>query len=189
VVDVVRVLMISGSLRERSTNTSALRTLGAVAPPRVLATVYEQLAALPHFNPDDDVHPLPPAVAGLRRDVRSADALVLSTPEYAGALPGSFKNALDWMIGDDQLGSIAEKPVAWINTSSRGAEAAHESLRRVLGYASAVIVDAACTHVAVTPAMVGDDGLIAAPDVRRALARAVVALADVPGAPSRSRNH
>jgi hypothetical protein len=66
--------------------------------------------------------------------------------------------------------------------------AAHESLRRVLGYANAVVVDAACTHVAVTPAMVGDDGLIAAPDVRLALVSAVVALADhVAGAPLATR--
>lgn len=54
------------------------------------------------------------------------DGVVFSVPEYAGALPGSFKNLLDRTIGDDQPGSIYEKPVAWINASPRGAVNAHE---------------------------------------------------------------
>ena len=64
---------------------------------------------------------LHPAVAELRAAVRETDAVLFSTPEYAGALPGSFKNLLDWMIGDDKPGSIYEKPVAWINPSAHGA--------------------------------------------------------------------
>ena len=56
--------------------------------------------------------------------------MLFSTPEYAGALPGSFKNLLDWTVGDDQPGSMNGKPVAWVNVSPRGAEHAHESLPR-----------------------------------------------------------
>ncbi len=92
--------------------------------------------------------------------------MVFSTPEYAGALPGSFKNLLDWTIGDDQPGSIYHKPVGWINASPRGAVHAHESLRRVLEYATATIVDTACVESPVTSAMIGDDGCIADPSAR-----------------------
>jgi chromate reductase len=171
-----RVLLISGSLRMRSTNTSVLRTMQAVAPAGIVATFFDGLAELPHFNPDDDVHPLHPAVAVLRSAIRTSDALVFSTPEYAGALPGSFKNLLDWTIGDDAIGSIYEKPVAWINASHRDAAGAHDSLRKVLGYANAVVVDAACRRVPVTGAMIGDDGLIAARVAREVLASALVQL-------------
>src|SRR5262245_24077935 len=125
--DTCRVLLISGSLRLRSTNTAALRTAQLVAPRDIDALLYPGLGELPHFNPDDDVEPLDAVVESLRREIRRADALLFSTPEYAGALPGSFKNLLDWTIGDDQPGSIYEKPVAWINTSPRGATSAHES--------------------------------------------------------------
>lgn len=156
----IHVLLISGSLRGRSTNTSVVRTMEVLAPEEIVAAVYQGLVDLPHFNPDDDVDPLHPAVAALRSQIRSADALIFSTPEYAGALPGSFKNLLDWTIGDDEIGSIYEKPVAWINASPRGAVAAHESLRHVLGYTKAVIVEAACTQVPMTTAMVGNDGLV-----------------------------
>lgn len=114
-----RVLLVSGSLRTKSTSAAVLRTAQVVAPPGVVTVLYEDLADLPHFNPDDDVDPLPEAVAALRAQIHQADALLFSTPEYAGALPGSFKNLLDWTIGDDQPGSISEKPVAWINASPR----------------------------------------------------------------------
>ena len=167
------MLLVCGSLRSKSTNAAALRTAQRVAPVGVAATVYEGLATLPHFNPDDDVEPLPPAVAELREAIRDADALCFSTPEYAGALPGSFKNLLDWTIGDDDVGSIYEKPVAWINVSPRGAVHAHESLRLVLGYAHADIVEAACVHVPLNHADVGEDGLVSDPAARAAISFAI----------------
>jgi chromate reductase len=172
-----RVLLISGSLRRQSTNSAVLRTAQAVAPDHIVTIIYDGLDTLPHFNPDDDIVPLHPAVAELRMQVRTADAVLFSTPEYAGALPGSFKNLLDWSIGDDQVRSIYEKPVAWINTSPRGATDAHESLRKVLGYAHATIVEEACLQIPVTAAMVHDDHLIADLAVRDSIAAALKEIA------------
>jgi NAD(P)H-dependent FMN reductase len=173
----VRVLLVSGSLRRGSTNTAALRTAAAGAPDGVSTTAYEGLAQLPAFNPDDDVDPLPEAVAALRSSVRSADAVLFSAPEYAGALPGAFKNLLDWLIGDDQPGSIYEKPVAWINTSPRGAAAAYASLRTVLSYAHATIVEDACVHVALTSDAVDADGFVADAPAAAQISNAMSALA------------
>jgi NAD(P)H-dependent FMN reductase len=173
-----RVLLLSGSLRTGSTNTALLRTARAVAPRGVTAVLYEGLAELPPFNPDDDVEPLPAAVAEFRAEIRAAHALVFSTPEYAGALPGSFKNLLDWTIGDDQRGSIYQKPVAWVNASPRGAADAHQSLRKVLGYAAAEIVENACVDVPVVAGMVGDDGLIADRAVREQLGAVFASLVE-----------
>jgi chromate reductase len=171
-----RVLLVPGSLRERSTNTAVLRTARSVAPGGVEADLYEGLADLPHFNPDNDVGPLHPAVADLRHRIRRADA-VFSTPEYAGALPGSFKNLLDWTIGDAEEGSIYQKPVAWINASARGAVNAHLSLRQVLGYATAVIVEAACREVPITETMLSSDGLVEDPEAIQELVEALTTLA------------
>lgn len=168
---------MSGSLRAKSTNTAALRTARAVAPAGIVTILYDGLAGLPQFNPDDDAEPLPPPVARLRAEIRNADALVFSTPEYAGGLPGSFKNLLDWTIGDGEAGSIYEKPVAWINASPRGAAHAHDSLRLVLGYAHADVVAEACVEVGVTGAAVGDDGLVADPGMREAIAEGLARLA------------
>jgi chromate reductase len=156
------LLLIPGSLRAKSTTTAVLRTVHATAHGGASVTFYEGLATLPHFNPDDDATGrLPGPADGLRRAIRGADAILFCVPEYAGGLPGSFKNLLDWTIGDDQLGSIYEKPVSWINASPRGAANAHESLRKILAYAHAAIIESACANIPVAGAMVGDDGLIA----------------------------
>ena len=173
----IRVLLISGSLRARSTNAAVLRTLEVLAPAGIDASVFNGLADLPHFNPDDDVVPLHPAVATLRNEIRVSDALLFSTPEYAGALPGSFKNLLDWTIGDDDVRSISEKPVAWINAAPRGAARAHASLEAVLGFANAVVVGTACAQVPVTGDMVGDDDLISDLQVRSQNCTALAKLA------------
>ncbi|CAN5533069.1 hypothetical protein BH24ACT24_BH24ACT24_00570 [soil metagenome] len=97
----IQILLVSGSLRAGSTNTALLRTAQAVAPGGVVGLLYRGLGALPHFNPDDDPEggPIDPTVADLRAQIGSADALLFSTPEYAGALPGSFKNLFEWTVG------------------------------------------------------------------------------------------
>jgi chromate reductase, NAD(P)H dehydrogenase (quinone) len=170
--------LVSGSLRSGSTNSAALRTAASVAPGSVETRLYEGMAALPAFNPDLDGETPPPEVADLRDEIRAADALVFSTPEYAGGLPGSFKNLLDWTVGDARAGSIYRKPVAWLNVSPRGAAAALDSLRGVLGYVGAEITEPACIDVPVTSAMVGDDGLVSDASVASRLAEALTVLTD-----------
>lgn len=149
-----------------------------VAPTGTTSVLYESLDRLPHFDPDRDREPLPPPVDELRAAIRAADSILFCTPEYAGALPGSFKNLLDWAIGDDQPGSIYRKPVAWINASASptGAADAHDSLRRVLAYAHATVVGEACVSIPVQRQAVGDDGLIDDPAIRSEILRALTTL-------------
>jgi chromate reductase len=173
----LQVLLISGSLRAGSTNTALLLTAQAVVAEGVTATLYEGLADLPQFNPDDEGLALPPQAGELRALIRQADAVLFSTPEYAGALPGSFKNALDWVVGDDQPGSMNGKPVAYVNVSSRGAALAHASLRSVLGYLGADIVEKACLAIPITREAVAGDGLIASAEIRAHVAQALAELA------------
>ena len=176
-----RLLLVSGSLRGGSTNSAVLRTVHGLLPFGVEGVVYGGLGTLPHFNPDNEGSSLPVQVADLRAAIHSATAVLFCTPEYAGGLPGSFKNLLDWTIGDDQPGSIYEKPVAWINASPRGARAAHEELRRVLGYAHASIVEEACCEVPISSSAIGGDGLIGDPEARERISRSLTALAGATG--------
>ncbi|HTW99361.1 MAG TPA: NADPH-dependent FMN reductase, partial [Acidimicrobiales bacterium] len=143
-----------------SLSTAALRTVADVAPKGVECTLHGALARLPAFNPDHDRNPLPSSPARLRSAIHRVAAIVFSTPEYAGALPGALKNLLDWTIGDDRPGSIYDKPVCWINPAPRGASGAYEELRTVLGYVHARIVEEACRWVPIAPSMVGLDGRV-----------------------------
>jgi NAD(P)H-dependent FMN reductase len=174
----IAILLICGSLRAGSTNAAVLRTAQRDVPAGVRATLYEGLGALPHFNPDEDGDLLDPAVTQLREGIAAADAVLFCTPEYAGALPGSFKNLLDWTVGG---GETYGKPVAWINASGpaapTGGTGAHDSLRTVLGYTGADIVEAACVRVPLERRDVGPDGHIADETARRDIAAALAALA------------
>jgi chromate reductase, NAD(P)H dehydrogenase (quinone) len=175
--DDVRILLVSGSMRAGSSNAAVLRTAQAIAPAGVETRLYAHLAALPHFNPDHDFDPLPPAVIEMRTGIATADAVLFCTPEYAGAMPGSFKNLLDWTVGG---GEIYGKPVAWINASGlaapTGGAHAHASLRIVLGYTGAEIVEDACVRIPIARQMVGEDGLIGDPAVRSGIADALGAV-------------
>lgn len=170
------ILLISGSLRLASTNTAILETARAIAPDSMALTLYPWVSRLPHFNPDHDIPPRDPVVESLRAAIRDADAVLFSIPEYAGGLPGSFKNVLDWAVGDDQIGSLYLKPVAWINCSQRGAEDAHGALRKVLGYLGARIVEQACVIVPVGGDAIGPDGLIWSASIRRSMTLALAEL-------------
>jgi chromate reductase, NAD(P)H dehydrogenase (quinone) len=170
-----RILLVSGSTRAGSTNTAALRTIQAMAPDWVAAELYGGLAGLPAFNPDDDGARLPPAAAALRRDIAAADGVVFCTPEYAGTLPGSFKNLLDWTVGG---GELLGKPTAWINVANAGrGDGAQATLLVVLGYLGTLVVEEACRRLPVSRDRVGPDGVITDPEFRAEAATAVVTLA------------
>jgi chromate reductase len=174
-----RLLLVSGSLRAGSVNAAVLRTAAAVAPAGVETEIFEGMGALPHFNPDDDAEGavLDPAVVALRAAIARADALLFCTPEYAGDLPGSFKNLLDWTVGG---GETYGMPVAWINAASvaspTGAADAHASLRRVLGYTGSDVVEDACVRVPVPRDVIGADGVVGDPSVRDVVAGTLAAL-------------
>ncbi len=71
-----RLLFISGSTRGGSTNTAVLRTAQALAPGGATTVLYEGLADLPAFNPDDDHDPLPSMVTDLRGKIGAADVVM-----------------------------------------------------------------------------------------------------------------
>jgi chromate reductase, NAD(P)H dehydrogenase (quinone) len=139
---VQRLLAISGSLRATSSNTAILQAAGLLALPGVVIEHYHDLGRLPHFNPDLEERP-PPEVVELRERVGRADGLLISCPEYARGIPGSFKNALDWLVASV---TFPDKPVALINTSPR-ASAAQAALRLVLTTMSARLIDEASITV------------------------------------------
>lgn len=118
----IRVLGVSGSLRARSSNTEALLAVALLAPDGVEVRVCSALGALPAFNPDlDGEGMVPPSqVVDFRSQVARADALLISTPEYAHGVPGMLKNALDWLVS---FAGVVHMPVAILNISPRSRHA------------------------------------------------------------------
>ncbi len=175
-VNAVHILAISGSLRASSSNTSLLEASRTLAPAGLEMAFYQGLAQLPHFNPDLDGDAPPAAVLELRRSVGRADGLLICSPEYARGVPGSLKNALDWLVSSSEF---PDKPVALFNASQRSTHA-QESLRVTLQTMSARLIDEACITVPLLGRKLDAAGIAADPQlamqVRDALNRFVQAI-------------
>jgi NAD(P)H-dependent FMN reductase len=170
-----RILAISGSLRDASSNTRLLRAAAAVAPAGVEVRLYTGLAGLPHFNPDEDVEPALAAVAEFRALLQGADAVLVCSPEYAHGVPGSLKNALDWVVGS---GELYGKPVGLLNASGR-AVYAQASLAETLKTMGAVLVPGASAVIPLDGRGLDEAGMAADPGVGAALHTVLAALAGV----------
>ena len=168
----LRIFALSGSLRAVSSNTSLLRAAARLAPQGVEITVYGSLGVLPHFNPDLEEDE-PPVVTDFRARVRAADGLLISSPEYAHGVPGVMKNALDWLVSDEEF---MGKPVALFNASPL-ATYAQASLRETITVMSARIVAEASIAVPVSGKKLDEAGIVAHPEIAGAVRGALEAFA------------
>ena len=180
----MHILAISGSLQATGTITTLVRAIIALAPENMTCTVYDRLADLPPFSPDRDGDDPPVPVKHLRASLRAADGVLICTPEYAYGMPGSLKNALDWIVSS---GEFVNKPVAALSASpyQTGGERAHASLLLTLTALNAVVADGATLTVPLVRTKMDANGAVsdaatvaALRSVLDALARAIVAHRD-----------
>ena len=139
---VIKILAISGSLRRSSSNTELLKATSLLAPAGVQVEIEPSLNELPHFNPDLEGQE-PQTVMQFRDRLRAADAVIISSPEYAHGVAGVLKDALDWVVGS---GEFSGKPVALFNASPR-ATIAHASLAEIIVTMDATLVAGATIAV------------------------------------------
>jgi chromate reductase, NAD(P)H dehydrogenase (quinone) len=139
----VMILGVSGSLRHGSHNTALLRAAARVLPAGVGLVRFDGLADIPPFDEDHDREPAVASVRRLRDAIRSADALLIATPEYNASIPGQLKNALDWASRPFATNALRGKPVAVIGASTGpfGAVWAQAELRKVLRTIGARVVE------------------------------------------------
>ena len=142
----MKIIGISGSLRTASVSTALLKTAATLTPGYVTLMIYDRLGNLPHFNPELDNEPVPPAVLDFRSQLNSSAGVIISTPEYAHGVPGALKNALDWLVAS---GELYEKPVTLFSASPY-ARFAHASLIDTLTVMMARLIPDAFINVSAT---------------------------------------
>ncbi len=132
----MRILAISGSLRQGSHNTDLLRGAAATAPDGVDIELFHGLKDIPPYDADDDAPgDQPLAVQRFKDALDGADGILIATPEYNSSIPGALKNALDWASRPLAESPVRNKPVAVLSSSTGmfgGVWAAAET-RKVLG--------------------------------------------------------
>lgn len=127
--DKKKVLAISGSTRENSSNERLIRKIAELSSEAIELTLFASISELPHFNPDlDNADALPASVLAFRQQIAAADGVLICTPEYVFTLPGSLKNALEWCVSTTLF---SQKPTGLITASASG-EKGHEALQLVM---------------------------------------------------------
>ena len=168
----MRVLGISGSLRQDSHNTSLLRAAGALLPSGAELELWEDLKAIPPYDADDDDGPesRPESLRALAAAVAEADVVLFATPEYNHSIPGALKNALDWLSRPLAESPLRGKPVAVIGASTGlfGAVWAQAELRKVLGAIGARVIDRELP-IGLAGEAFAEEGRLADPDLELVL--------------------
>jgi chromate reductase len=176
----LKVLGISGSLRDASYNTSLLRAAGGLFDAdEVDFSIYDGLKAVPPYDEADDLAGAPESVARLREAVAGCDAIFFSTPEYNSSVPGHLKNALDWVSRPVATNPLRNTPVAVVGASTGmfGAVWAQAELRKVCAAIGARVLE---VEVAVGHAHTrfDEDGRLIDDDIREQLQEVVTVLVD-----------
>jgi chromate reductase len=91
-----KILGISGSLRQRSFNSAALRAAQRLAPENISIEI-ASISDIPFYNADVQEQGFPESVEKLIDKLVEADALLIVSPEYNYSVPGVLKNTIDWL--------------------------------------------------------------------------------------------
>jgi chromate reductase len=112
----VRILGFAGSLRRGSYNRSLLRAAAELVSGDGSLEIFD-LDGIPPFNADQEGSP-PERVIEFKSRIRSADAILIVTPEYNYSIPGVLKNAIDWASRPYGDSAFDAKPVALMSAST-----------------------------------------------------------------------
>jgi chromate reductase, NAD(P)H dehydrogenase (quinone) len=117
----MHIIALSGALRRASYNTALLRAAIGMAPEGVTIEL-RTLHGIPLYDGDVEAEGIPEAVTKLREEIRAADALLISTPEYNNAIPGVLKNGLDWLSRPSGEGAklFGAKPTGLVGATPGG---------------------------------------------------------------------
>lgn len=113
----IQLLTICGSTRNNSSNHRLILAIGELFKGQVDLLPAVELSAIPVFIPGLPENDEPEIVSVFRNQIRSAQAVLICTPEYAHGVPGALKNAIDWTVGS---GEFSHKPTALITASTDG---------------------------------------------------------------------
>ena len=141
--DTLKIVTLLGSLRKGSFNAMVARTLPKIAPAGMSIEALPTIADIPLYDADmQQEEGFPPSVEAIAEQIRSAEGVIIVTPEYNYSVPGGLKNAIDWLSRLPEQ-PLAGKPVL-IQTSSMGAiggARCQYHLRQILVFLDAMVMN------------------------------------------------
>ncbi len=136
----MKILGISGSLRQGSFNTALLNTIKNMPQDRINFEI-TSIDKIPFYNEDLDGDQKPGAVQKLIANIASADGILFATPEYNHSIPAVLKNAIDWASRPSFQSCLQSKPCGIISASKSpvGGARVQEDLKVVLASTLSIV--------------------------------------------------
>jgi chromate reductase, NAD(P)H dehydrogenase (quinone) len=135
------VLTLCGSIRRKSYNAALIRALPSLAPGGMTFTPAPLIVNIPHYDADlQQAGGFPTTAVALANAIREADGVLIASPEYNYSIPGTLKNAIDWVSRLPNQ-PFAGKPVL-IQSASMGVVGGARMqyhLRQVLVFVDALV--------------------------------------------------
>lgn len=134
------ILAFSGSLREKSINSGLIRAAIELCNDDMKITVAD-ISNLPMYNQDLESS-YPEALTNLKNQIRTADGILIATPEFNRSIPGALKNMLDWTSRPYGETAWSGKPVATMGASPGNISTAlaQSHLKQILLYLDARVL-------------------------------------------------
>ncbi len=155
-----KVAVLVGSLRQASLNRKLAQALTTLSAGRLTLDIVE-IGQLPFYNEDQEADP-PQAWRDFRALIRSADAVLLVSPEYNRSIPAALKNAID--VGSRPYGQAAwsGKPGAILTSSPGliGGFGAHHHLRQALAALNVPLLPSPEAYISKVDSIFDEQGAI-----------------------------
>jgi chromate reductase len=174
----ITILGICGSLRRDSFNRALLNYAATLEIERIKIKIAD-ISNIPNFNQDMEKQ-MPESVKVLKDEIKNADAVLISTPEYNRSIPGVLKNAIDWASRPYGENVFDEKPVATMGATVGafvGTAIVQYHLREIFSFLNAHPLEKPQLFVANAPLKI-KDGKVIDDDTKELIKEVVVKLAE-----------
>lgn len=122
------IFVIIGSASKNSANKKLIDNIANLTKDFFYLTVYEDLKKLPHFDPELSAANPPKEIIAFRKNIETADGIIICTPEYIFSIPSGLKNAIEWCVSTTVF---SDKPIGLITASASG-QKGHEELQLIM---------------------------------------------------------
>jgi chromate reductase len=173
------VFAFAGSLRDGSFNRALLRAAQEEDPEGMTIEIFD-LTGVPLYNADLEAEGDPERVTALKDGIRSADAVLIATPEYNHGVAAVSKNAVDWASRPPRNSPLDEKPIGIIGASPGmgGSARGQSQLRQAFEFTNSYCMPQPELLVARAHEKFDDNGRLTDEKTRSYLGRYLAALED-----------
>jgi chromate reductase len=143
----MNILVIYGSLNAKSINKGLAEAMSALTPEGMQMEIV-RVPDFPLYSQERE-DAFPADINAFKEKIEAADGVIIVTPEYNRGMPGSLKNALDWVSRPDGTQPWRGKAVGVMGASSgpRGTIVAQYDLKRMMNYFGANLMGSPEVHV------------------------------------------